>query len=205
MSICRPTPSGDASAAAPAPRRSRALEHDAFSTNGSVPEYPVGMFTRWARRAWRRAERQLVRDHEGAVASRLSTLQLPVTVTFMPETGRAAIVRLRLPGWQILISGVALRTRVALSAAARSDRLRLSGGGRYGRFWWLSIDDSSGGRVVLLGSHCRLNADLSRPETHHTPPPDRRLVVATLTPKGRWRRRPPSRYRQGHPAPIPAL
>ena len=42
------------------------------------------------------------------------------------------------------------RTRRALSAAAESHRLRLSGAGRYGRFWWLSIEGNHGMRVVLL-------------------------------------------------------
>ena len=102
----------------------------------------------------------------------------------MPETGRVAIVRLSLPGWQILIAGVASGPRIALSAA-RTPRLRLVGGGRYGRFWWLSIDADASVRVVLLGSHFQLIADLKGPDLDRTTaPPDPWLVSAAVTSKG---------------------
>jgi hypothetical protein len=179
-------------------------EHDTRDSNGSVPEDPIGMLTRRARRAWRRVGRQIVREHEGVVAGRLgqlATLQLPVKVTSMPETGPAAIAGLSLPGWQILLAGVALGPRIALSAAARSHRLRLSGAGRYGRFWWLRIDGSQGVGVILLGSHLRLNADLNGPETHDTPPPaDLQLVTGT----GRRRHLRPSRPRRAASAASPS-
>ena len=145
---------------------------------------PIETLTRRARWAWHRVERQIVADHEIVMARRLrqlAGLQRPVEVTSISETGHAAIVNLRVPGWQILIAGVALGPRIALSAAAASHRLRLSGAGRYGRFWWLSIEGNHGVRVVLLGSHLRLEEDRNGSETQDAPPPDLRVVGSVPT------------------------
>ncbi len=145
---------------------------------------PIETLTRRARWAWHRVERQIVADHEIVMAGRLrqlAGLRRPVEVTSISETGYAAIVNLHVPGWQILMAGVALGPRRALSAAAESHRLRLSGAGRYGRFWWLSIEGNHGMRVVLLGSHLRLEEDRSGFETQDAPPPALQLVGSLPT------------------------
>jgi hypothetical protein len=71
----------------------------------------------------------------------------------------AGIVRMRRPGWQLLLAEVASGTRADLEHAARRGRLRLGAAGRYGKFWWIEIVADSaarGEKVVLLGSHLRL-------------------------------------------------
>jgi hypothetical protein len=69
------------------------------------------------------------------------------------------IVRMRSPGWQLLLAGVASGPRADLEHAARQGWLRLAAAGRYGKFWWIEIVTDSaarGEKVVLLGSHLRL-------------------------------------------------
>jgi hypothetical protein len=77
-----------------------------------------------------------------------------------PAAGMTAgIVRMRRPGWQLLIAGVASGPRADLERAARQGRLRLAAAGRYGKFWWIEIAAGSaarGEKVVLLGSHLQL-------------------------------------------------
>jgi hypothetical protein len=71
----------------------------------------------------------------------------------------AGIVRMRCPGWQLLIAGVASGPRADLEHDARQGRLRLDAAGRYGKFWWIEIATDSGARgekVVLLGSRLQL-------------------------------------------------
>jgi hypothetical protein len=71
----------------------------------------------------------------------------------------AGIVRMRRPGWQLLIAGVASGPRADLEHAARRGRLRVDAVGRYGKFWWIEIATDSaarGEKVVLLGSHLQL-------------------------------------------------
>jgi hypothetical protein len=148
-------------------------------TDSSVSKDPIETLTRRARRAWRQSERQIVAEHRNDVASRLrqlATLQLPLQATSKPEAAPSAIVSLTFPDWQILIADVALKPRIALAAAAKAHRLRLSDAGRYGQFWWLSISNSHGIRVVLLGSHLQLNAMGNSPDTDDTPPPQRQLA-----------------------------
>jgi hypothetical protein len=71
----------------------------------------------------------------------------------------AGIVRMRRPGWRLLIAGVASGPRADLERAARRGRLRLDAAGRYGKFWWIEVATdgaSRGENVVLLGSHLQL-------------------------------------------------
>ena len=71
----------------------------------------------------------------------------------------AGIVRMRRPGWQLLMAGVASGPRADLEHAARRGRLRLDAVGRYGKFWWIEVSTDSaarGEKVVLLGSHLQL-------------------------------------------------
>ncbi len=154
--------------------------------DSSVSKDPIETLTRRARRAWRRSERQIVAEHRNVMASRLrqlATLQLPLQTTSKPEAAHSAIVSLSFPDWQILIAGVALKPQIALEAAANAHRLQLSGAGRYGRFWWLSVSDSHGTRVVLLGSHLQLNAVGKRPDTDDSPPPPERQRASTVFPE----------------------
>ena len=148
---------------------------------------PIESLTRRDRRAWRRAERHVVAQHQNAVAIRLchlATRRLPVQTTSVLAE-RSAIVGLTLPGWRIFLTGVAVQPRISLLAAAESQRLQLLGGGRYGRFWWLCVGDSRGERVVLLGSHLRLSAVGKESETENTPSPPGQLVGALPTYTGR--------------------
>jgi hypothetical protein len=157
-------------------------------TDNSVSKDPIETLTRRTRRAWRRSERHIVAEHRNVVASRLrqlATLQPPLQATSKPEAANSAIVSLTVPNWQILLAGVALKPRIALAEAANAHRLRLSGAGRYGRFWWLCISDSQAVSVVLLGSHLRLSAVGKSPETDDTPPPpERQFAGGPTTRKG---------------------
>ena len=111
-----------------------AQERHMRGTDSSVSKDPIETLTRRARRAWRQSERQIVAEHRNDVASRLrqlATLQPPLQATSKPEAAPSAIVSLTFPDWQILIADVALKTTIALAAAAKAHRLRLSDAGRY--------------------------------------------------------------------------
>lgn len=69
-----------------------------------------------------------------------------------------AIVGLIMPGWRLLLAGVAPAAEAPLAAVTRA-HLRLVDAGRYGRFWWIELvgaDRITGDRVTLLGSDLRL-------------------------------------------------
>jgi hypothetical protein len=145
-----------------------AYERRKMSTDFGVghldPTANLGIRARWS---WRRLERRAVAEHERWLAAklrRLTAARSPVFwVTENPADQvadtTAGIVRMRRPGWQLLIAGVASGPRADLEHAARQGRLRLDAAGRYGKFWWLEITTDSaarGEKVVLLGSHLQL-------------------------------------------------
>ena len=128
------------------------------------PTANLGIRARWS---WRRAERRAVAEHERWLAAKLRRLTAArAPVFWVMETAAsqvadmtAGIVRMRRPGWQLLIAGVASGPRADLEHAARQGRLRLDAAGRYGTFWWIEIATDSaarGEKVVLLGSHLQL-------------------------------------------------
>jgi hypothetical protein len=128
------------------------------------PAANLGIRARWS---WRRAERRAVAEHERWLATklrRLTATRVPVFWVTESAANQAAdmtagIVRMRRPGWQLLIAGVASGPRADLEHAARQGRLRLDAAGRYGKFWWIEIATDSaarGEKVVLLGSHLQL-------------------------------------------------
>ncbi len=128
---------------------------------------PTARLGIWARWSWRRVERRVVTEHERWLAAKLRRLTAArVPVFWVTESAAnhggdmtAGIVRMRRPGWQLLIAGVASGPRADLERAARQGRLRLDAAGRYGKFWWIEIATDSaarGEKVVLLGSHLRL-------------------------------------------------
>ena len=128
------------------------------------PAANLGIRARWS---WHRAERRAVAEHERWLAAKLRRLTVArVPVSWVMESAAnqvadmtAGIVRMRSPGWQLLIAGVASGPRADLEHAARQGRLRVDAAGRYGKFWWIEIVTDSaarGEKVVLLGSHLRL-------------------------------------------------
>jgi hypothetical protein len=128
------------------------------------PAANLGIRARWY---WRRAERRAVAEHERWLAAKLRWLTAArVPVFWVTESAAnqaadltAGIVRMRRPGWQLLIAGVASGPRADLEHAARRGRLRVDAAGRYGKFWWIEIATDSaarGEKVVLLGSHLQL-------------------------------------------------
>jgi hypothetical protein len=128
------------------------------------PVANLGVRARWS---WRRAERRAVAEHERWLAAklrRLAAARVPEFWVAESAAGQAAgmtagIVRMRRPGWQLLIAGVASGPRADLEHAARRGRLRIDGAGRYGKFWWVEIATDSaarGEKVLLLGSHLQL-------------------------------------------------
>jgi hypothetical protein len=113
-------------------------------------------------RWWRRAERRAVADHEQwteQTLRRLASAQTPVLTASEARgpAGPAGIVTLALPGWQVLLAGVAAGPRAALHSQTS---LRLDAAGRYGRLWWLRAVAGRGPgpdrTIVLLGSQLRL-------------------------------------------------
>ena len=142
-----------------------------------------------ARRSWRRAERRAVADHERwlvAKLRRLAAATVPVFWVMESSASQAAdltagIVRMRHPGWQLLIAGVASGPRADLEHAARQGRLRLAAAGRYGKFWWVEIAAGSaarGEKVVLLGSHLRLIPASGGPGWAEAPRPAGHLALS---------------------------
>jgi hypothetical protein len=134
-----------------------------FGVRHLDPAANLGIRARWF---WRRAERRAVAEHERWLAAKLRRLTAArVPVFWVTESANhvadmtAGIVRMRRPGWQLLIAGVASGPRADLEHAARQGRLRLDAAGRYGKFWWIEIATDSAARdekVVLLGSHLQL-------------------------------------------------
>jgi hypothetical protein len=135
-----------------------------FGARHPDPIANLGIRARWS---WRRAERRAVAEHERWLAAKLQRLTAArVPVFWVTESAAsplagmtAGIVRMRRPGWRLLMAGVASGPRADLERAARRGRLRLDAAGRYGKFWWIEITaDSSarGEKVVLLGSHLQL-------------------------------------------------
>jgi hypothetical protein len=143
-------------------------EGEKMSTDFEVrhldPVANLGIRARWS---WRRAERRAVAEHERWLAAKLRELTAATVPVFWVTESAASqvadmttgIVRMRRPGWQLLMAGVAAGPRADLERAARQGRLRLDAAGRYGKFWWIEIATDSatrGEKVVLLGSHLRL-------------------------------------------------
>jgi hypothetical protein len=132
-----------------------------------VGDGPFGLGRR-ALRWWDQAERRAVADHERWVCQTLQRLAFPQTKVLAAAdaegrsrpAARAGIVSLTVPGWEVLLAGVAPVPRSALADAAGRGRLRLDSAGRYGRFWWIQAAEDSPGhgeKVVLLGSHLHLS------------------------------------------------
>jgi hypothetical protein len=135
-----------------------------FGVRHLDPAANLGIRARWS---WRRAERRAVAEHERWLAAklrRLAAARVPVFWVAESAASQAAdmtagIVRMRRPGWQLLIAGVASGPRADLERAARRGRLRIDAVGRYGKFWWIEIATDSaahGEKVLLLGSHLQL-------------------------------------------------
>ena len=135
-----------------------------FEVRDLDPTANLGIRARWS---WRRAERRAVAEHERWLVAKLRQLTADrVPVFWVTESAAnqvtamtAGIVRMRRPGWQLLIAGVASGPRADLEHAARQGRLRLDAAGRYGKFWWIEVATdgaSQGENVVLLGSHLQL-------------------------------------------------
>src|ERR1700761_4452797 len=135
-----------------------------FGARHLDPAANLGIRVRWS---WRRAERRVIAEHEKwlvAKLRRLAAARVPVSWVLESAANQVAdmtagIVRMRRPGWQLLLAGVAPGPRADLEHAARQGRLRLDAAGRYGKFWWIEIATDSAARaekIVLLGSHLRL-------------------------------------------------
>src|SRR5579863_3897182 len=135
-----------------------------FGVRHLDPAASLGIRARWS---WRRAERRAVAEHERWLAAKLRRLTAArVPVFWVAESApdqvadmTAGIVRMRRPGWQLLIAGVASGPRADLEHAARQGRLRLAAVGRYGKFWWIEVAAETaarGQKIVLLGSHLQL-------------------------------------------------
>lgn len=115
------------------------------------------------RGSWRRIDRWLVADHQRRVANslrRLAAARVAVLATVPALTDAqasgplAGLVGLAVPGWQLILTGVAPGPRTALASVAGRG-LQLSGAGRYGMFWWIEVACTGGThrqRVMLLGS-----------------------------------------------------
>lgn len=128
------------------------------------PTANLGIRARWS---WRRAERRAVAAHERWLLAKLRRLTAARVPVFWVMEGAASqvadmtagIVRMRRPGWQLRLAGVASGPRADLEHAARQGRLRLAAAGRYGKLWWIEIATDSaarGEKVVLLGTHLQL-------------------------------------------------
>jgi hypothetical protein len=118
---------------------------------------PIAVLHRRERRAWRRRERAIVAAHHLEVAAALHVLV--GTPVLAVTTSPAGAVTITVPGWRVGLAGVSASARAALTAVARQS-CHLSGAGRYGRFWWLTVgvtDTPAAPPVAVLGIAVRIH------------------------------------------------
>jgi len=140
------------------------------------PLADLNLCQRWQ---WRRIAHRVSAEHERAtfdLLRQLSTGRVPVLGIHDQQLRPGAaidavgLVRLALPGWRLLLAGVAAAPRTALADAARRAPLRLYDAGRYGPLWWIEIasegpagDRGVGIVLVMLSTHLLLTPSRGGP------------------------------------------
>jgi hypothetical protein len=112
----------------------------------------VAALTWRSRRSWRRAARHVLAEHHRDTTARL--WQLQGAAVGDASVTPAGAIHINVPGWAIALADVSAGAQAAFLTAVRQSG-HLSGGGRYGRFWWLEIVSASSSgrqRSVVLGS-----------------------------------------------------
>jgi hypothetical protein len=115
-----------------------------------------------SRRWWRRLERSAIAAHERdllAALRRLAEQRAPCFVLTECPDNPAGVLGLMLLQQRLSLAEVQPAGRRALQAMQIGGPLQITGGGRYGRLWWIAV---SNGLVhtVVAGSQVRLSGDL---------------------------------------------
>ena len=110
-----------------------------------------------ARRWWRRLERRAVAVYEAELLADVRQLgrdAMPVIGIDANPASTAGVMRMRLPVGSLTLASVTPAAGEAL-ASLSSIPLALADAGRYGRHWWISLDDGHD-LCVVTASHLRL-------------------------------------------------
>jgi hypothetical protein len=114
-----------------------------------------------SRRWWRRLERKALAAHErdllGAV-QQLAQDRVHCLVAAEQADNPADVLRLLLSRQSLSLAEVMPARRRALQAMQASGPLRIAGGGRYGRLWWIALSNGLV-QTVVAGSQVRLTGE----------------------------------------------
>lgn len=133
---------------------------------------------------WRRLERKAVRAYEQRLLASLRQQADARREITSVRLGALGTVELDLPECQVFLADVAMGACRDLNDAPGGALLRLTSGGRYGRFWWVRIQNGSAPHeqrtVTLLGSQLRI-ATRGDAERASCPPDSPSLQRAPLS------------------------
>ena len=118
---------------------------------------PVATMGRREQREWRRRERGVVAAHHADLEAVLRGLVGAPVLDL--RAGPAGTVTLAVPGWRVGVAGVSPSARAAVTSRA-GQTCHVTGGGRYGRFWWLTIGttaDPKAAPAVVLGAYAAVH------------------------------------------------
>lgn len=149
---------------------------------------PVADLSRRDRRSWRQTAERIQAQHDADTMARLSDLQQRLVSGIAADPPDA--VTITVTEWTITIAGVTPTACANLRLlAARS--CHLADSGRYGRFWWVAISQTTGdraARAVLLGTQLRLARTEGGSRRDQMPDPCgvQQLVIKATRPSPAW-------------------
>lgn len=146
---------------------------------------PISWRTRWA---WRRTARRIVAEHTRATEATLDRLHGSVVGgAATGESTPSGTIAFVLPGWRITLAEVSAVARCDCTALVQGG-CHLSGGGRYGPFWWLAftrdcaLPGRSPARSIVLGSRLVISVSEDQPPTASPVPEPEPASVGAPTP-----------------------
>jgi hypothetical protein len=141
-----------------------------------------------SRQWWRRLERKAIAAYERDLLVELQQLAEERAHCLVLAEGAdnpAGVLRLLLQQQRLSMAEVLPSRRRALQAMQAGGPLQLTGGGRYGRLWWIALSNGLV-HMVVAGSQVRLSGDAGgaafTEDAFSTPPNEESLpdVFATL-------------------------
>lgn len=116
---------------------------------------PIAGLSRRDRRAWRRTADRIAAEHDQRIAAQLAELRYEPIIAVI--TSPLRIVSLLLPTWQVTLADVFPRSRAV--EMMLDEQCQITGTGRYGRLWWITVAapvNERRGPAGLLATRLRL-------------------------------------------------